>query len=193
MIVARPSPLSAIEAMTEPAELARAQAHRQQFGRNWAWLKDHATEIFRRHRGQYVVVAAEQKFVGATAEEAWTRAAEAQAEERGSFVMQVPKQGSGMRNLPPVLMVTDVTNPDDLARVDSQNTQFGRNLSWFQEHVDEISALYRGRWICIAGQEVFAADTAREAIALAHAAHPQDVGHFTYRVPTKRAARIYAH
>jgi hypothetical protein len=193
MIIARPSPLSAIEAMTEPAELARAQAHRQQFDRNWVWLKDHATEIFRQHRGQYVIVAAEQKFVADTAEAAWARVAEAQIEDRGSFIMQVPKQGSGMRNLPPVLMVTDVTHPDDLARADSQDKQFSRNLAWFQEHGEEIFALYRGQWICIAGQEIFAADTAREAIALARAAHPEDDGHFTYRVPTERAARIYAH
>ncbi|HZO27214.1 MAG TPA: hypothetical protein VFH48_14630 [Chloroflexota bacterium] len=193
MIIARPSPLSAIEAMTEPAELARAQAHRQQFDRNWAWLKDHAAEIFRRHRGQYVVVAAEQKFVGDTAEEAWARSAEAQIADKGSFIMQVPKQGSGLRNLPPVLMVTDVTDPDELARADSQDERFGRNLAWFQEHGEEIVALYRGRWISIAGQEVFAADSAREAITLARAAYPEDDGRFTYCVPTERAARLYAH
>jgi hypothetical protein len=193
MIIAKPSPMTAIAAMTDPKELARAQAHQAQFDWNWAWLKDQVTEIYARHRGKYVVIAAEQKFVGETAEEAWSRAAEAHIEDKGSFIMHVPKRGSGIRNTPPVLMVTDVADLDEIARANAQDERFGRNLDWFQEHGDEIFALYRGRWVCIAGQELFAADTAWEAIALARAAHPEDDGRFTYRVPAEKAVRVYAH
>lgn len=86
MIKVLPSRLTAIEEMTDPAELARAQAHRKHFDRNWAWLKEHATEIYTRHRGEYVVVAAERMFIGDTAEEAWGRVAEAGIEDKGSFI-----------------------------------------------------------------------------------------------------------
>ena len=193
MIRVLPSPLTAIEEMTDPKELARAQAHREEFDRNWAWLKQHATEIYTRHRGKYVVVAAERSFVGDTAEEAWAQVAEARIQEKGSFVMRVPIRESGAPKIPPPVMVVDITDPDDLARADAQDERFGRNLAWFQKHGGEISAQYRGRWICIAGQELFAADTARDVIALARAAHPDDDGQFTYCVPRERAARIYAY
>ena len=190
MIKVVPAPLTAIEEMTDPKELARAQVHRKQFDRNWDWLKSHATEIYRRQRGKFVVVAAEQMFLGDTAEEAWARVAEARIEDTGSFIMRVPKRGSGAPKIPPVVMETDITDPDDLATADTQDERFGRNLAWFQEHGDEISARYRGSWICIAGQELFAADTSREAVALARAAHPEDDGRFTYRVPNEKAAQI---
>lgn len=77
MITVLPSPMTAIEEMTDPAELARAQVYRNRFDLNWAWLKDHATEIYTRHRGKHVVVAGEQEFIGHTAEEVWARVAEA--------------------------------------------------------------------------------------------------------------------
>jgi hypothetical protein len=192
MIIVTPSAMTAIEQMTDPRELARAQAHRQCFDQNWTWLKNHATEIFRRHRGKHVVIAAQQMFVGDSAEEVWACVEKAQIDDKGSIIMRVPVRGSGLRNVPPVLMVTEITDPDELARADAQDDLFGRNLSWFQEHSEEISALHRGRWICIAGQELFAADTSREAISLARAAHPEDDGRFTYRVPEEKAVRIYA-
>jgi len=193
MIKVLPSPLTAIEEMTDPGELARAQAHRQQFDRNWAWLKGHATEIYTRHRGRYIVVAAEQKFVGDTAEQAWARVAAAEIDDKGGFIMQVPKHGSGMRNVPPVMMVTEITDPDDLAAARLRRERSDCNAAWMQSHAGELFALYRGKCVCIAGQEAFAADTSREAVALAKTAHPDDDGRLIYRVPMRKAIRIYAY
>jgi hypothetical protein len=87
----------------------------------------------------------------------------------------------------------EITDPDELARGEALDERFGRNLAWFQSHGDEIFSRYRGKCICIAGQELFAADTALEAIALARSAHPDDDGRFTYCVPKEKAVRIYAY
>jgi hypothetical protein len=187
-----PSPLTAIAEMTDPSELARAQAHRKQFDRNWAWLKEHASEIATRHRGKYVVIAAEQTFVGDTADEAWGRVAGAEIDDKGSFIMRVPKQGSGMRNIPPVVMMTETTEPAELALSQEQVERFQRNANWLEAHGDEIFALHRGKYVCIAGEEPFVSDAASEALALAKAAHPEDDGRFLYRVPRDRTAWIYA-
>lgn len=46
--------------------------------------------------------------------------------------------------------------------------------------------------ICIAGQELFAADTAEEALALARTAHPEDDGRILRYIPRERVPRIYA-
>jgi len=192
MIKVVPSPLTAIEEMTDPAELARAQVHRKQFDRNWAWLKQHATEINTRHRGKYVVVAAEQKFIGNTAEEVWAQVAEVGIEDKGSFAMRVPKEGSGMRHVPPVVMMTETTDPAELALSQEQVERFNCNANWLEAHGDEIFALYRGKYVCVAGEEPFVSETASEAIALAKAAHPEDDGRFLYRVPKAKTARIYA-
>jgi hypothetical protein len=50
----------------------------------------------------------------------------------------------------------------------------------------------RGHWDKSAGEELFAADSAKEAIALATTAHPNDDGWFTRYIPKEKGARIYA-
>jgi hypothetical protein len=192
MIIVQPSPMTAIEEMTDPDELARAQAHPELFERNWTWLKDHAVEIYKRHRGKFVVIAAGQKLVGDTAEEAWAHVSEAGIDDKGSFIMRVPTRGSGMRNVPPVVMMTEATDPSELALSPEQVERFNCNASWLEAHGAEIFALYRGKFVCVAGEEPFVSGTASGAIALAKAAHPDDDGRFLYRVPKEKTARIYA-
>jgi hypothetical protein len=85
-----------------------------------------------------------------------------------------------------------VTDPVVLAAARVRNERFGRNLDWFQAHADEIGRTCRGKCICIAGQELFVADTSPEAFALAQAAHPDDDGFFIHYIPRERLARIYA-
>jgi hypothetical protein len=98
-----------------------------------------------------------------------------------------------MREIHPAFTIEEITDPDVLAKARAQDERFGRNLAWFEEHGPEIFSKHRGQVICIAGQELFAADTGLEAISLAKAAHPDDDGRFTYRVPREKAIRIYAH
>ncbi len=81
---------------------------------------------------------------------------------------------------------------EEAAAAREQDEQFDRNSAWLQAHILEIGEKYRGKCICIAGQQLFVGDTAREAIAQAIAAHPEDSGWFTRYIPRERVARIYA-
>ena len=74
-----------------------------------------------------------------------------------------------------------------------QQTRFQRNWEWFTAHSAEIYPLHRGKCYCVAGQELFVADTPLEALALAKAAHPEDDGRFTGYIRREKRTRIYAH
>lgn len=65
------------------------------------------------------------------------------------------------------------------------------NAAWLQVHATEVYTRYRGKCICIAGEELFAADTPEEVLALATAAHPEDDGRFLHYIPREKMARIY--
>ena len=91
----------------------------------------------------------------------------------------------------PVVM-EEVTDPAELARARAPDERFERNLEWFQGHAREIYAAHRGKVICVAGEELFVADTTDEVLALATAAHPEDDGRFTLYIPREKMARIYA-
>jgi hypothetical protein len=93
----------------------------------------------------------------------------------------------------PAVVMEEVTDPEELAKARAQREQFDRNWAWFQAHVPEIYSRHRGKCICIAGEELFAADTPEEVIALATAAHPEDEGRFVHYIPREKLVRIYAH
>jgi len=86
-----------------------------------------------------------------------------------------------------------VTDPIELAKAKAQDERFEQNLAWFVAHAAEIYPQHRGKCYCIAGQELFVADTPKEVLALAQAAHPEDDGRFTGYIPRERAYRIYAY
>jgi len=87
------------------------------------------------------------------------------------------------------VVVEGPTDPQTRAR----RERFDRNWAWLKEHASEVYEAHRGKVLCVAGQEPFAADTTEEALALAKAAHPEDDGCFTLTIPRERMARIYAH
>jgi hypothetical protein len=85
-----------------------------------------------------------------------------------------------------------VTDAAELARSRAQWERFDRNAAWLQGRAAEVYPHCRGKCICIAGEELFFADTAKEAVALAKAAHPEDDGLFVRYIPLEKAARVYA-
>ena len=93
----------------------------------------------------------------------------------------------------PAVIMEEVTDPEEIAKAQAQRERFDRNWAWFQAHVPEIYSQQRGKCICIAGEELFAADTPKEAIALATAAHPEDEGRFVHYIPREKIIRIYAY
>jgi hypothetical protein len=84
-----------------------------------------------------------------------------------------------------------VTDPQEIAAAEARRAALERNVSWFQAHAAEICRTYRGKCICVAGQQLFVADSPQEAIALARAAHPEDQGDFVHYIPKESMLRIY--
>ncbi len=90
------------------------------------------------------------------------------------------------------IVMEEVTDSEQLVQACQQREQFDRNSAWLQAHIVEVYSTHRGKCICIAGEELFVADTAKEAIAQATAAHPDDEGWFTRYIPKEKVASIYA-
>lgn len=84
-----------------------------------------------------------------------------------------------------------VTDPVELAQSRVRRERMERNWAWFEAHAPEIYVKHRGQVFCVAGQELFVADTPAAVLALATAAHPEDDGRFTGIIPKERAYRIY--
>jgi len=90
------------------------------------------------------------------------------------------------------LVMQEVTDPEEIARARARRGRFDRNAVWLQAHAQEVYSHHRGKCICVAGEELFVADTPEEAMRLATAAHPDDDGSFVQYIPCERFARIYA-
>lgn len=99
---------------------------------------------------------------------------------------------NGPRIVPPVVVVEDVTDPDELTGIQARQERFDRNAAWLQAHAHEVFSRHRGRCICVAGQELFVADSPEDALALAAAKHSEDDGRLLHYIPRERMARIYA-
>lgn len=95
-------------------------------------------------------------------------------------------------NRDPIVM-EEVTCEAELAEARAQREQFDRNSAWLQAHASEVYSNHRGKCICVAGEELFVANTAGEAVAQAMAAHPDDKGRFVHYIPKEKVPRIYAH
>jgi len=97
-----------------------------------------------------------------------------------------------MKNQNGTVLMEQVADANVLAKARKQRERFNRNALWLQAHVPAIYSRHRGKCICVAGEELFVADSAKAAIAMAVAAHPEDDGWFTRYIPKQKAARIYA-
>lgn len=91
----------------------------------------------------------------------------------------------------PLVEISDETDPVELAKAHRRREQFDKNSAWLQARVGEIYSQHRGKVICIAGEELFVADSAADAVVQARAAHPQDEGYFTRYIPKVKVPRIY--
>ena len=90
------------------------------------------------------------------------------------------------------ILMEEATDPEELARAHVQDERFDRDWAWRQTHASEVYTRHRGKCICIAGEELFVADTPEEVLALATAAHPDDDGRFVHYIPRDKVARVYA-
>lgn len=100
------------------------------------------------------------------------------------------------------MIKTDTTNENQLAmeiesdadlcaEIAARLARCRRNVRWLERHAADAYA-QRGKYICIAGQELFVAETPEEAIRAAESAHPDDDGRLTLYIPLEKAVRVYA-
>jgi hypothetical protein len=91
------------------------------------------------------------------------------------------------------LAMVEVTDPQEIAKIKAQRERFRKNSDWLQAHVPQVYAQHRGKFICVAPQQLFVADTAPEVVATARKAHPEDDGLLLRYIPRERTERVYAH
>src|SRR6266508_3236174 len=90
----------------------------------------------------------------------------------------------------PRFIIDEVTDPEEIARARAQDERARRNDEWLQSHWPEFVPRARGRFLAVAGQEAFIADTWQEAWAMAMTAHPDDDGAHLQYVIAERGPRI---
>lgn len=90
------------------------------------------------------------------------------------------------------ITMEEISDPAELAKFSDRWSQSERNSAWLQAHANEIYTQHRGKFIVVAGEELFVGDTPSEAHSLAKAAHPEDKGSLSRYIYPKKTARIYA-
>jgi len=88
------------------------------------------------------------------------------------------------------VVMEEETDAVEIAQALARHRRFERNWAWLEAHATEVYS-HRGKFICIAGEQLFVTDAVEEAYARARAAHPDDDGAFSRYVPRERLARIY--
>jgi hypothetical protein len=92
----------------------------------------------------------------------------------------------------PHVTLEEVTDPTEIARGRAQIERARRNSDWLQTHWSDVLPQARGKFLAVAGQQPFLANTPKEAWALARAAHPEDDGAMCQYVRPEKGPRIYA-
>jgi hypothetical protein len=91
-----------------------------------------------------------------------------------------------------LLVMVEVVEPRENAKAEGQRERVRKNSDWLQARVPQVYAQRRGKFICVAGQELFVADAASEVVAMARKAHPEDDGLLFRYIPRERMERISA-
>ena len=91
------------------------------------------------------------------------------------------------------LAMVEIIDPQEIAKIKAQRARFRKNSDWLQAHVPHVYAQHRGKYICVAGLQLFVADTAPEVVAAARKSHPQDDGLLLRYIPREKLERVYAH
>ena len=92
----------------------------------------------------------------------------------------------------PRIIIEEVDDPVEIARFQAQDERARRNSDWLQAHWADVLPQARGRFLAVAGQEAFIAETPEEAWAWVDATHSEDDGAFVRYVFPDLGPRIYA-
>lgn len=89
-------------------------------------------------------------------------------------------------------MLEEVADAQDKTAFQASDEQQRRNGAWLQAHWGELLPEARGKFLAVAGQEAFLANTSAEAWAKAKDAHPEDAGAICLYIRPESGPRIYA-
>src|SRR5262249_1284939 len=85
----------------------------------------------------------------------------------------------------------EITDPAQIAEARAVDAAAKRNGDWLQHHWADITPQADGKFVAVAGQEAFIADSVQGAVALAAAAHPEDKGILVQYVSPELGPKIY--
>ena len=83
-------------------------------------------------------------------------------------------------------------DPAIWAAAAARHAMFERNWAWLESNATDVYS-HRGKFICVAGQELFVGDSVDDVLGAANAVHPEDQGRVTRYIPLQNVPRIYAH
>jgi hypothetical protein len=89
------------------------------------------------------------------------------------------------------ITIEEVTDLQEVARTAKAFEQAERNMNWLQSHWPDLLPGVLGKFLAVAGQEAFLADSSEEAAAMARAAHPDDRGLLLHYISPEQGPRIY--
>jgi hypothetical protein len=92
----------------------------------------------------------------------------------------------------PKFIIEEVTDPIELERNRCQHEQAVRNMDWLCGHWDELLPAAWGKYVAVAAQQAFVADTFDDAYEKALACHPDEKGILVQFVSPVKGARVYA-
>ena len=93
---------------------------------------------------------------------------------------------------PRVITFPEVTDEERAVNI-AANEQFQLNLKWWNPRVKEIRDAHTGKFVCVAGQELFVGDDPIEVVARATAAHPNRGGFLSLYLSPHRGPKIHAY
>jgi hypothetical protein len=91
----------------------------------------------------------------------------------------------------PRFKIEESGDATEVADVRSQHEHQRRNREWLQDHWEELVARARGRFLAVANQQAFIAETPEEAWEWVERTHPGDGGAFVQHVRATSGPRIY--
>jgi hypothetical protein len=97
-----------------------------------------------------------------------------------------------LESAPLEIELPEVSDEERAANI-ATNAEFKKNVAWWNAHAAEIVPQNLGKFVCVAGQELFVGDDAAEVVARATAAHSNPGrGFFTTRISTHQGPMIHA-
>jgi hypothetical protein len=88
--------------------------------------------------------------------------------------------------------VEEVTDPAEIARCRAQQDRARRNIEWLEAHWPDVLPQAGAKFLAVAEEEAFLADTPEAAWAWVAASHPNDDGALVQCIRPQRGLRIYA-